>query len=574
MLLSKFIGKKIKEVPKDSQSISHQFLIRGAYIRPISSGIYSLLPLAQKIIKKIEFIIREEMDKIDGQEILMPIVLPAALWEKSGRYDYIDECLLKFKDRNNKKMLLAMTHEEAVCELVKTELFSYKQIPFMLYQIQTKYRDEARPRAGLIRVREFTMKDAYSFHKDQNCLNEYYKKVLDAYKVIFKRIGMKDLLVIDSDTGMMGGEKAHEFMAVSDIGEDSIFASPNREYLANKEIAVSKLMIPKEKLKKLKLSSTPQTKTISQLCQFLNIGKNKIGKALFFESQDLGEKLIFIMIRADIEVNEIKIKNALKITDLKIASEDKIRSLGIIPGYASPIGISREQGFILLVDPSFAQSYNLVVGANKENFHYENFNFNRDCSLEARTIDLALVKKGDICRKTGEKLQELKGIEVGNTFQLGTKYSDKMDCRYLDENGKERTPQMGCYGIGLGRSMAAVIEQSHDQYGPIWPLSIAPFHLHIIPLNYNKDLIQRIAQEFYKFFNENQIETLLDDRNTKAGFAFNDADLMGVPFRIIISPQLIEKKEIEFSSRCKKLKKFLPIKKAKEEILSIIKNKL
>ena len=572
MLLSKIIGKRLKEAPKDSQSISNNFLIRGAYIKPVSSGIYSLLPLAKKVIKKIEEIIRQEMNKIDGQEVLMPVALPADLWKQSGRYESVDESLLKFKDRNEKDMVLAMTHEEVVCDIVKTEVSSYKQLPFMLYHIQTKYRDEARPRAGLIRVREFTMKDAYSFHLNQECLEEYYHKVLKSYQKIFERIGIKDFLIIKSDSGMMGGNVAHEFMAISEIGEDTIFASPNRNYLANKEIATSNIKFIKEQVQELKKISTPKKTTIEEISDFLKLPKEKTGKAVFFED-DEGKKLIFAMIRGDIELNETKLKNALQINNLTPASEKKIKAIGACPGYASPIGIKMDS-VILVIDPSIKESNNLVVGANEEGRHYLNFNYDRDCANQGQIIDIATVKAGDSCPLTGEKLEELKGIEIANVFQLGTKYSDIMKCRYLNEYGKEDIPIMGCYGIGLGRSMAAVIEQSHDDYGPIWPMSIAPFQLHIIPLNYNKGNIKNIADKLYNTFLNKGIETILDDRNVKAGFAFNDADLLGSPYKLIISPKLLEQGKVEFASRDKTLKEFIALEQVQEKVAKIIFGKL
>ena len=572
MLLSKLIGQRTKENPKDSQSISHNFLSRGGYIKAVSSGIYSLLPLAQIISKKIEAIIRDEMTKVSGQEILMPVVLPAELWKESGRYEIVDESLLRFNDRNNKAMVLAMTHEEAICHIVRTEITSYKQLPSMLYQIQTKYRDEARPRAGLIRVREFTMKDAYSFHINQECLSEYYQQCLSAYNNIFNRIGLKEFLVIESDSGMMGGSVAHEFMAISSIGEDSIICSGDRSYIANKEVAVCQLSHKKDLELDLELVHTPEKTSIEEVSSLLSVEQSQTAKAVFFQSDEFGG-LIFALIRGDRQVNEIKLKNHLKITSLYPAEEEYVASVGIVVGYASPLGGLKSEEIVFVIDFSVVESNNLVVGANKKDYHYKNFNYQRDMQYPADIVDINTVVEGDICLKTQEPLQELRGIEIGNIFQLGTKYSKAMSCRYLDKNGKEQIPLMGCYGIGVGRNLASVIEQSHDDYGPIWPLSIAPFHLHIIALNYSKSSVKSIADEAYVFFQSQGIEVIFDNRNVKAGFAFNDADLLGVPYRIVISPKTIEDQECEFLSRDKSFKKRVSLNELKK-IIEFIKEQL
>ena len=572
MLLSKLIGQRSRENPKDSQSISHNFLLRGGYIRAVSSGIYSLLPLAQIISKKIENIIRDEMNKIDGQEILMPIVLPAELWKESGRYETVDQSLLRFSDRNDKAMILAMTHEEAMCHIARTEITSYKQLPSMLYQIQTKYRDEARPRAGLIRVREFTMKDAYSFHTTEKSLKEYYEKCLIAYNNIFNRIGLKDFLVIESDAGMMGGSVAHEFMAISPIGEDTIICSEDRNYIANKEIALCQLFHKKEQELELELIETPGTSSIEKLSILLELEQSQLAKAVFFQSDEL-KGLIFVLIRGDRQVNEIKLKNHLKIASLYPAEEEYVSSLGIVVGYASSLGNIKSEEITFVIDPSIVESNNFIVGANKKGYHYKNFNYQRDMKYSADIVDINTAIEGDTCFKTQTKLQELRGIEIGNIFQLGIKYSAAMNCHYLDQNGKKQTPIMGCYGIGIGRNLASVIEQSHDDYGPIWPLNIAPFQLHIIALNYSKELVKSVSDEAYDFFKSQGMEVIFDNRNVKAGFAFNDADLLGVPYRIIISPKTIADQECEFRARDKSFEKRLRLDNL-EEVCKLIKEQL
>jgi prolyl-tRNA synthetase len=559
MRLSKLVGKRLRETPKDAQTPSHIFLVRGGYVRPVSAGIYSLLPLAKRITSKIEAIIREEMNRIDGQEVLMPVVLPRELWDESGRYQSVGPELLRFKDRNGKDMLLGMTHEEAVVHLARSEVSSYKQLPFMLYQIQTKYRDEARPRAGLIRVREFTMKDAYSFHTDESSLREYYTRAHEAYERIFRRVGMKNVVSIESDTGMMGGAASHEFMAIADCGEDTLFLSQDGSYRANREIARTALQLEKSEPQPLEKVHTPGQTTIAEVASFLGVKESQTGKAVFYTDEE--RKLYFVVIRGDLEVNETKLRNHLKLREIKFANDEQIRDAGSVPGYASPLNIDPAKTRILF-DLSAAKSSNLVVGANEKDFHYANFNFERDLPAAARAkievLDLATAREGDPDPVTGQPLRMERGIEVGNIFQLGTKYSKAMNCTYLDTNGKAQFMVMGCYGIGVGRAMAAVIEQSHDEYGPIWPLSIAPFQVHICALNYNEPQVRETAERLYRELAEAGIEVLLDDRNEKAGSAFNDADLIGIPYRVIVSPKTLAENVVELKTRDKSLQERVP----------------
>ena len=548
MKMSKMVGRRLKEVPKDAKTDSHKFLIRGGYIRPVSAGIYDLLPAGKRIVEKIERIIREEMNRIDGQEILMPVVLPAELWEESGRYGVVGAELLRFSDRNNKPMLLAMTHEECVTALVRTEVNSYKQLPVMLYQIQTKYRDEARPRAGLIRTREFTMKDAYSFHTDQADLEKYYVRAHEAYERIFKRIGLDNVLSIESNSGMMGGKVSHEFMAVCDCGEDTLFVSPDKSYRANREIATAAWKFEKSAPLPLEKVLTPGCKTIEEVANFLHVEAKDTGKAVFYSDAATGE-LIFAMIRGDFEVNESKLSNALRVNELKFADDGAILDAGAVPGYASPIGIKGKKVKVIL-DRSVVESSNLVVGANEEDCHYKNFNVERDLEgVDYIVTDIATVRAGDPCPKTGEPLEMLRGIEVGNIFQLGTKYSASMGCTYLDQNGKSAPMIMGCYGIGVGRSMASVVEYSHDDYGPIWPMSIAPWQVQICALNPNKPGVTEAAESIASELEKMGVEVLYDDRGEKAGFMFSDADLLGIPLRIVISPKTLEAGQVEFKRR-------------------------
>jgi len=571
MRMSKLVGRRIKEDPKDAKTVSHRFLVRGGYIRPVSAGIYSLLPIGKRIIEKIEKIIREEMDAIEGQEALMPVVLPAELWQESGRYKSVGPELLRFKDRNGKDMLLGMTHEEAVVHLVRTEVTSYKQLPVMVYQIQTKYRDEARPRAGLIRVREFTMKDAYSFHTSQEDLEAYYKRAHKAYENVFRRVGMKHVVSIESNSGMMGGKVSHEFMSVAECGEDTIFLSPDAtSYKANREIAVAAYKFEKSAPLPLEKVATPGKKSIEEVAGFLGVKAENTGKAVFYVDKD--ENLIFAMIRGDFEVNESKLANHLGVTELNFANDAQIKKSGAIPGYASPIGLDPKKVKIV-VDKSVEGSSNLVVGANEADFHYKNFNFERELQGAAVT-DIATVREGDPCPVTGQPLQMKRGIEVGNIFQLGTKYSAPMACNYLDKDGKSHPMIMGCYGIGVGRTMASVIEDSHDDYGPIWPLSIAPYQVQVCALNLDKPGVRETAEKLYADLQAKGVEVLFDDRGEKAGFMFSDADLIGIPFRAVISPKSLEQGSVEFKIRGSRDGALIPVAEAADSLAAKVKEEL
>ena len=546
MKMSRMLGRRIKEDPKDAKTVSHKFLIRGGYIRPVSSGIYSLLPPAMRVIEKIEQIVREEMNAIDGQEVLMPVVLPADLWQESGRFNTVGQELLRFKDRNGKDMLLGMTHEEAIVHLVRTEVTSYKQLPLMAYQIQTKYRDEARPRAGLIRVREFTMKDAYSFHTSQESLEEYYERAHQAYVNIFRRVGLRHVLSIKANSGMMGGNVSHEFMSVAECGEDTLFVSPDGvSYKANREIAVSALQFQRTAELPLEKVATPECKTIEEVANFLNVKPENTGKAVFYSDSD--GRLIFVMIRGDFEVNETKLQNLLKIKELSFANDEQIRKAGAVPGYASPVGIDPGKA-VIVVDRSVEGTSNLVVGANEAGFHYINFNYGRDLN-GALVADIATVREGDPCPVTGQPLRMERGIEVGNIFQLGTKYSAPMKCEYLDKDGKSHPMIMGCYGIGIGRTMAALVEDSHDDYGPIWPMSVAPYQVEICAITPDKENVMEVAETLYKELEKRGVEVLFDDRGEKAGSMFSDADLLGIPLRAVVSPKSIAAGAMEFRFR-------------------------
>jgi prolyl-tRNA synthetase len=550
MRLAQLFGQRLKEAPRDAQTVSHTLLIRGGYCRPLSTGIYTLLPLGRRVAAKVETIIREEMNRIDGQEVLMPIVQPAELWQESGRYQAVGPELLRFTDRNDKSMVLAMTHEEAVCHAARTELNSYKQLPCMVYQLQTKYRDEARPRAGLIRVREFTMKDGYSFHTCQTCLEAYYQRVYEAYERIFRRVGLRECISIESDSGMIGGAVSHEFMAVAECGEDTFFVSPDGRYKANRECAVARLTYTKAEPLASERVHTPGTKTIDEVAALLGVQPAQTGKAVFY--RDTEGRLVFVCIRGDIEVNEAKLRKVLTSPQLAFASDAEIEAVGAVPGYASLLDVDPARVRVV-VDPSFAESSNLVVGANAVDYHVRNFNYERDLSPAQReqitVADVATVREGDPCPLTGQPLHLLRGIEVGNIFQLGTKYSAAMNVTFLDPDGKAKPMVMGCYGIGVGRTVAAVVEQNHDAYGPVWPLSIAPFQVHLCALNIRDEAVRTVAEALYRDLQSAGLDVLLDDRSEKAGFMFNDADLIGVPLRLVVSPKTLAERKVEFKRR-------------------------
>lgn len=587
MYLSRLVGRRIKETPKDAVLASHQFLLRGGYMRQVTSGIYSLLPLATRTIRKIERIIREEMDAIGGEEVIMPVVMPREMWEESGRYGTIGKEMARFQDRQGKDMLLGMTHEEAVVTLAKTEATSYKHFPFMLYQIQTKFRDEPRSRGGLIRVREFTMKDAYSFHTSQKDLESYYDRCFVAYERIFRRAGLRNFVSVKSDTGMMGGSIAHEFMLVSEAGEDSLVICKSCGYAANNEVAVSRQtsMTPAsaarpEALKKI---TTPGTTTIDSLCQMLKITAAATAKAVFFRhdppptadgKKPVGPpRLVFALIRGDRQINEVKLAKAAGFAPLAFASDHEIRSIGAIPGYASPVGLGAkltEARCQVVIDPTLMDGKTFVTGANEIDMHYSGFFPQEDLPENHQVRDISMVEEGDACTSCGNALNLTRGIEIGNIFQLGTKYSESMGMRYQDEGGKAQTPIMGCYGIGVGRLLASAIEDSRDQYGPIWPISIAPYELHINALQWTTGTIKETATALYEELKKNGVDALLDDSDNKPGFQFADADLIGAPVRLVVAPKSLERGMIEYKLRDGSDKGEWPVAEAGQKALEVV----
>lgn len=559
---SKLIGRRYKEKPAEAQIISHIYLLRGAYIRPVSNGIYTLLPPAYRITQKIENIIREEMDAIDGQEIQMPVVLPRELWDETGRYDSVKGELLRFKDRNNHGMLLAMTHEEACVAVARTEMTSYKDYPFMLYQIQTKFRDEARSRGGLIRVREFRMKDAYSFHRTQEDMERYYGLCAEAYHRIYARCGVPEVVAIKADNGIFGGKVSHEYDLICDAGEDKIAKCSCCDYVANEEVATSgQLHYNDEAPKPLQEVHTPNTKTIDDVCALLNLKPEQTAKMVFYVTES--GKIVAVTIRGDIEVNECKLQKVLK-EEFMFANDEQIESIGAVPGFASGIGL---HDCVQVVDESVAHTANLLCGANKKDYHLYNFNLSRDVK-DAIVADIAQVQEGEHCPKCGAALKLVRGIEVGNIFQLGTRYSAAMHMTYTDENGQEQTPIMACYGIGVGRLVASVIEARHDDFGPIWPLSIAPWQVQLNALQMDKAGVREEAEKLYAELEKAGVEVLYDDRDLSAGAQFAEADLMGIPLRLIVAPKALANGQVEYKVRGTSEKGLIPV----ADVVSFVQN--
>lgn len=542
MLQSKLISNTKKEWPNEATLKSHGLLIKGGYIKQMAAGIYTLMPLARKVTSKIENIIREEMNALGAQEVLMPVVATKKLWDMSGRYSAINGELLKFNDRTKAPMVLSMTHEEAVVFMAMTEANSYQKYPFSVYQIQTKFRDEARSRGGLIRVREFTMKDAYSFHTSSESLDKIYDEYYDAYNRIYKRVGIPEVIAVASDTGMMGGSGAHEYMLLCDAGEDKIVVCKECGYKANMEVAYTDDFEPfNKKEENLEKIHTPNTNTIDTLCEYINKPKEAMAKAVIYTRMDTKDPVV-VFIRADKEVNETKLTNYIgcDITPRKEVEDDNITY-----GFVGPVNFKGKNASVIY-DKSLQNEKSLISGANERDYHYTGINILRDVG-EVEFIDVAKVTENDTCPICSKKALTISnGIEVGNIFKLGTKYTKSMGMTYLDENGKEQNPIMGCYGIGVGRLMASVLEARANKNATNWPASIAPFDIHILPIDYTKsDDIKNISDSLYEKLNDMGYDVLFDDRAKNPGVKFADSDLIGAPIKIIVSRRNIENNVFE-----------------------------
>lgn len=562
MRFSRLFGRTLREDPAEAEIISHRLLQRGGFIKPLASGIYTQLPLGWRVCKKIMDIFRLEMDALGYQEMAMPVLNPAEIWKETGRWDSVGPALVRLKDRNERDMALAMTHEEALTEALKSELESYKQLPILVYHIQTKIRDEPRPRAGLIRVREFIMKDAYSVHASQQDIDRFYPDMVQAYRNIYSAVEL-DTVEVEADSGMMGGSASHEFMVLSESGEDTIFISSDGKYAANAERAeFDKGVPPQEELGEIEEVYTPNCKTIAQVADFLGVPQTRTVKAVFYIADNETRDFIFAVIRGDLPVNETKLGNALAL-NFRPATEEEIEAIGAVPGYATPIGLNKDLGngrkLIIVADDSAVNFPNLVSGANKPEYHFKNTNAGRDYQPDI-VADIALAQEGDKCLGSEATLKLHRGIEVGHCFKLGTKYSAAMKVTFLDENGKAQVPIMGSYGIGVGRLMAAVVEQHHDEHGIIWPETIAPFDVHLISLAKKADdEVGQQAEDLYVALEDAGLDVLFDDRKESPGVKFADADLIGIPWRVTISARSLEQGGVEVKRRSESDRQIMPL---------------
>ncbi|MEN6299953.1 MAG: proline--tRNA ligase [Anaerolineaceae bacterium] len=549
--MSQLFGQTLRETPSEADVASHRLLLRAGFIRQLAAGIFSYMPLARRSLNKIENIIREEINAIGGQELTMPVVHPADIWKETGRWYQIGSEMGRFKDKNNRDMVLAMTHEEVVSDLVRKEIRSYRQLPRLIYHIQTKWRDDPRPRAGLIRVREFTMKDSYSLDADWEGLDKQYRNHYQAYFNIFNRCDLP-VIAVKSDVGMMGGKMAHEYMYLTPIGEDTLLLCDQCGYSANRQMApFKKDTPPEEKMLPVEKVATPDCKTIADLARFLDIPESKTAKAVFMmatipQGVETIDKFVFAVVRGDMEVNETKLSNAVKAKELRPATEEEIRAVGAEPGYASPVGL---KDTLVVVDDLIPLSPNLVAGANEEGYHLRNVNFGRDYSADIVT-DITLAQEGNLCIICGGSLREVRGVEAGNIFKLGTRYSDAMGCTFLDKDGLEKPIIMGSYGIGSGRCLACVAEEHNDELGLIWPISVAPYQAHLVMLpGKNDQKASLTADKLYNDLKNAGVEVLYDDREESPGVKFTDADLIGLPIRLTISDRMVKEKSVEFKLR-------------------------
>jgi prolyl-tRNA synthetase len=563
MRMSHLFGRTLREAPADVEIVSHQLMVRAAMIRPLGAGIYSLLPLGYRVIRKVEQIIREEMDAIGGQELLMPFVHPADIWRRSGRYDKIGPEMARFKDRAERDMVLAMTHEEVVADLTASEINSYKQLPQIVYHLQSKFRDEPRSRGGLIRVREFTMKDSYSLDVDEAGLDASYEKHAIAYHRIFTRLGL-EFIKVGADVGMMGGSLSEEFMAFSPNGEDIILIDEEGGYAANREVAIFKrIPPPAEELLPIEEIETPSTTTIEALALFLDVPLSRTAKAVFFKGQT--GRFIFAVIRGDLEINETKLRQVTQENEIVPATAEEIRAVGAEPGYGSPVGV---HDAVVVIDESIEHSPNLVAGANKPGYHLKNVNYPRD--FEAHHVaDIAAAAEGYPSPVSGKPMITRRAIEAGNIFKLGTFYSDAMGVTFLDENGKARPVVMGCYGIGSGRNAATVVEQNHDEKGIKWPISIAPFHVSLLSLG-KEDEVIAATDKLNDELTAAGIEVLYDDRNERPGVKFTDAELIGNPIRLSVSKRTLADGQAELRLRSESESSFVALDEAVLKVQAIV----
>ncbi|MBM3157026.1 MAG: proline--tRNA ligase [Chloroflexi bacterium] len=564
MRLSKLFGKTLREVTAEAELPSHQLLLKAGMIYQVTAGVYSYLPLGWRALRKLEQIIREEMDAAGGQEVHLAVLQPFEWWQDSGRDLAFGQSLFTLFDRRERKLALGPTHEEMVTDMARRNVKSYRDLPMMVYQIQTKFRDEPRPRGGLVRVREFTMKDAYSFDADAAGLDISYKKVVQAYKNIYARCGLKAML-IEADSGAIGGKDSHEFMVATEIGEDEIIYCGKCACAANAERAgFVKEKLPDEKPLPLLEVATPGAKTIEEVANLLGIPKNRTIKAVFYSAD--GEP-VFVIIRGDLDVNEVKLKNALKVSELRLANDEEVKAAGLVAGSASAIGL---KGVKIVADDSITTGHNFVVGANRNGYHLKNANYPRDFKADIIT-DIAQAKAGYHCAQCGSRLLSERGIEIGHVFKLGTVFSEKQGALYIDRDGVQKPLVMGCYGIGVGRLLAAVIEQNHDDKGIIWPVSVAPYTVYLCALGMDDEAVASAAEKLYRELCASGIEVIYDDRNESPGVKFNDADLLGIPVRLTLSKRTLKSISAEVKLRRDKDAVLVPLSQIEVKLQTLLK---
>lgn len=530
MRFSKSFIKTLKETPKEAETASHKLLLRASMIKKLTSGVYTYLPLGYKALKKVENIVREEMDRAGAQEILMPVLQPAELWKESGRWEVMGPLMMKLQDRNKRDFVLGPTHEEVITDLIRNEISSYKSLPLNLYQIQTKFRDEIRPRFGLMRGREFVMKDAYSFHTSQESLDEEFLNMRDAYSRIFSRCGLK-FRPVEADSGAIGGSGSQEFHVLADSGEDEIIYCDSCEYAANVETATSKVEpAPVEELKAAELIDTPNVSKIDDIVNYLNIPYSKTVKAMMY--RDMGtDQVYMVLMRGDYEVNETKLRNVINAVDVTLLTDEELVKHGLIKGFIGPYGIELKD-IKIIADEEVTKINNHTAGGNRLDTHYINVNYGRDYTADI-VADVKTVKPGETCPRCGGKLHSARGIEVGHIFKLGTKYSQALNATYLDDKGESKVMIMGCYGIGVSRTLASAIEQNNDEFGIIWPSALAPYVVDVIPANIKNEDQVKVAEEIYNALLADGIDSMIDDRDERPGFKFKDADLIGFPFKVV-----------------------------------------
>lgn len=565
MRASELLAPTLRETPAEAEIISHQLLLRGGFIRKAAAGIYTYLPLGRRVLAKIEQIIREEMDRAGGQEVVLPIIQPAELWQESGRWEVYGEEMFRLQDRHRRQFCLGPTHEEIITALVRSEVTSYKQLPLLLYQIQNKYRDERRPRFGLLRGREFIMKDLYSFDLDQEGLNQSYQKMYQAYSNVFRRCGL-DFRPVQADSGAIGGNYSHEFMALATAGEALLVYCRECDYAANVEIAVAKALpiIATENPAPLKEVATPGQKTVAEICTFLEATPDRLIKTLFYEADG---QLIAALVRGDRELNEVKLQNHLNCRHLVLADPERVRkATGAPVGFVGPVGL---QGIPLYADLEIPYLVNGVAGANREGYHLVNVNPGRDFK-PAAVVDIRQVEAGEPCPQCGAPLAQARGIEVGQVFQLGTKYSSALGANYTDARGQEHPIVMGCYGIGVSRTLAAIVEQCHDDQGIIWPLSVAPYQVVIIPASLKDDGQREVAEGLYRELAAAGVEVVYDDRDERAGLKFVEADLIGYPLRITVGKRTITSGTVDVKWRSRKEETPLPLEGLTAQIQALL----